>query len=67
MLQEARGQHGRAGLDEKHILNSEKAARRLLLSVDLFRSLASCNVCSIDSYDASSKHVPCFSVLLYYC
>lgn len=63
MLQEARRQHGSAGLDEKHILNSEKATRRLLLSVDLSRSLASCNVCFIDSCDASYKHVPCFSVL----
>lgn len=72
MLQEAKGQHGNAGLDEKHILNSqkrntEKATRKLLFSVDLFRSLASCNVCCTDNYDASSKHVPRFSVLLYYC
>lgn len=48
MFQEARGQHGKTGLDEKPIPNSPRrnweATGRLLLSVGFFRSLASCNI-----------------------
>lgn len=51
MFQEAWGQHGKTGLDEKPIPNSPRrnweATGRLLFSVDFFRSLASCTICCL--------------------